>query len=172
MTDAKLSIGQAIDALIGVLEKLDSKSRDIALATACAHLGIARSDSVPAPERNKATEAVATPPIAQAPLLQNAVVDIRTLKTQKQPKSAQQMACLVAYYLQETAPIEERKATITSDDIEKYFKQAGFKLPAKIRQVLSDSRLHGYFDAVSRGEYKLNAVGYNLVAHSMPSKQE
>jgi len=80
------------------------------------------------------------------------------------------MACLVAYYLQEHAPDAERKQAITTADIDKYFKQAGFKLPQRSPQLLPDTKSAGYFDSVGRGEYKLNAVGYNLVVHNLPAK--
>jgi hypothetical protein len=78
------------------------------------------------------------------------------------------MACVVAYYLQALAPSSERKTEITSTDLEKYFKQAGFPLPKKITQVLIDAKAAGYFDSTDRGTYKLNAVGYNLVVHTLP----
>jgi hypothetical protein len=81
------------------------------------------------------------------------------------------MACLVAYYLQELAPDEEQKQTVSTQDIEKYFKQAGFKLPKALEQILRDAKSSGYFESAGRGEYKLNAVGYNLVAHSLPKNK-
>ena len=34
--------------------------------------------------------------------------------------------------------------------------------------TLPNAKSAGYFDAVGNGEYKLNAVGHNLVVHSMP----
>jgi hypothetical protein len=37
-------------------------------------------------------------------------------------------------------------------------------------QVLIDAKASGYFESASRGEYKLNAVGYNLVAHNLPGE--
>jgi hypothetical protein len=101
-----------------------------------------------------------------------AVVDIRKLKEEKQPKSAIQMACLVAYYLSEHAPESEKKTTVKIEDLEKYFKQANYKLPQKISQLLVSAKGAGYFDSPGRGDYKLNAVGYNLVAHSMPTTSD
>jgi len=98
-----------------------------------------------------------------------AATDIRSLRIAKNPKSAREMACVVAFYLQELAPEGERKDSITAADLEKYFKQAQFKLPEKISQVLPDAKGSGYFDSASRGAYKLNAVGYNLVAHKLPA---
>ena len=81
------------------------------------------------------------------------------------------MACVVAYYLQELAPEAERKETTSTADLEKYFKQAGFQLPRAMEQVLRDAKSSGYFESASRGEYKLNAVGYNLVAHNLPKSK-
>ncbi len=82
------------------------------------------------------------------------------------------MACVVAYYLTELASADERKDSVSTQDLEKYFKQAGFKLPQKMEQVLPDAKRSGYFETAGRGEYKLNAVGYNLVAHNLPAKSE
>jgi len=79
------------------------------------------------------------------------------------------MATVVAYYLSEFAPEEDRRNSITVEDVQKYFKQAKFNLPAKPAQLLVDTKGAGYFDSIVRGEYKLNSVGYNLVAHSMPT---
>ena len=49
----------------------------------------------------------------------------RSLKEQKNPSSAREMACIVAYYLEHYAPVGERKNSISAEDITKYFKQAG-----------------------------------------------
>lgn len=92
---------------------------------------------------------------------------IKTLKEQKQPKSANEMAALVAYYLANAAPKADRKDRITAKDIETYFKIAEFPL-TKTQFTLPNAKAAGYLDAVGDGEYKLNAVGHNLVVHSMP----
>src|SRR5262245_13234992 len=62
--------------------------------------------------------------------------DIRRLKEQKNPGSANEMAALVAYYLAEVVPGTERKPAIEITDIEKYFKQANYKLPSKLKMTL------------------------------------
>lgn len=98
------------------------------------------------------------------------VKDIKSLKEEKQPKSANQMAALVAYYLTDIAPQEERKQDISSDDVKKYFKQAVFQLPRRLEVTLRNAKNAGYFDSVGNGMYKLNPVGYNLVVHGLPSK--
>jgi hypothetical protein len=96
-----------------------------------------------------------------------AIHDIRTLKETKAPKSANEMAALVAYYVSELAPANDRKKEITKADIERYFKTAGFNLPADASFTLVNAKNAGYLDSAGTGQYKLNPVGYNLVAHRM-----
>jgi hypothetical protein len=95
-------------------------------------------------------------------------MSVKDLKEEKQPESANQMAALVAFYLAEVAPESERQSTVTTQEIEKYFKQARYALPKKLDMTLPNATAAGYFDSVGRGIYKLNPVGYNLVAHGMP----
>lgn len=97
---------------------------------------------------------------------------IKDLKDQKNPRSANEMAALVAYYLANAAPKTDRKDRITTKDIETYFKIAEFPLPEKTQFTLINAKAAGYLDAVGNGEYKLNAVGHNLVVHSMPRSAE
>ena len=101
-------------------------------------------------------------------LAPGAPLDIKTLKNEKQPGSAIEMACIVGYYLQNVAPADEKKPAIKGEDIDQYFRQAGYPLPKAKGQLLVDAKSSGYFDSVGVGAYKLNAVGYNLVAHSLP----
>jgi len=98
------------------------------------------------------------------------VKDIKTLKQEKGPKSANQMAAVVAYYLSELSPAAERKQAITKEDITKFFKQAGFPLPQRPEATLKNARNAGYFDPAGEGSYKLNPVGYNLVVHGLPQE--
>ena len=95
-------------------------------------------------------------------------IHIEKFKEEKQPKSANEMAAVVAYYLANLASQPQRKATVNSKDIETYFKIANFPLPKQIRVTLQNARNAGYFDSVGDGEYKLNAVGHNLVVHNLP----
>ena len=95
--------------------------------------------------------------------------DIRTLKEEKSPKSAIQMAVLVAYYLSRLVSTEQRKDAISTRDIDKYFEQAKYPFPKSAAVLLVDTKKAGYFEMVERGKYKLNAVGYNLAAHVMGS---
>lgn len=175
MAETKVTLGQAIDQIVEALEGLDQNARLTAISAACKHLKLDRAlgdqdgdGSADAQDEGDHSDETAKFRTANQSVKQ---VDIRSLKAEKNPDSAKQMACLVAYYLQELAPKNERKNAISTQDIEKYFKQANFKLPKKLEQVLVDAKRSGYFESAARGEYKLNAVGYNLVAHSLPAKK-
>jgi hypothetical protein len=81
------------------------------------------------------------------------------------------MAALVAYYVSELAPRSEMKPEINKTDIDRYFKNAGFKLTARAGQTLVNAKNAGYLDAGSAdGYYRLNPVGYNLVVHRLSSE--
>jgi hypothetical protein len=96
--------------------------------------------------------------------------DIRTFAEEKKPRSANEMAAVTGYYLEYLAPEQDRKSEINAADIKKYFHQANFRLPAKAVMTLVNAKNAGYFDAGStRATYRLNPVGYNLVAHRLPA---
>jgi len=175
MADKKLSLGQAIDQIIAALEPLDENSRKTALSAVCSQIQITlpSTGSVTADDRLKEHRGEEKtnqnkPPKKQEKTLQ---VDIRSFKDEKNPNSARQMACVVAYYLQELAPKEDQKGSICKTDLEKYFKHAKYPMPKTIQQILPDAKKSGYFDSAGSGSYKLNAVGYNLVVHNLPSEQ-
>lgn len=165
MTTEKKTLGQAIDEIVTALSALDDKAKATAIAAACAHLGLER----PSVQQPTPPTARVTATQGESPELKPArAVDIRIMKEEKNPETALEMACLVAYYLQEQAPPEERTDVVTIEDMKKYFKQAHFPLPKRIEQLLVSGRHSGYFDLVERTKYRLNAVGYNLAAHSLP----
>jgi hypothetical protein len=176
MTETKVSLGQSIDQIIEALQGLDQDARLTAISAVCKHLKINQTmsnedDDASGNAQNEGNQSGADTTHPRPAKSSGKQVDIRALKAEKDPDSAKQMACLVAYYLQELAPKDECKKTISTQDIEKYFKQANFKLPKKLEQVLVDAKRSGYFESAARGEYKLNAVGYNLVAHGLPAKK-
>lgn len=164
----KKTLGQAIDAIVDALISLDEATRATAIRAACDHLAIAQlasaggaAQDVATPKEDAREATVAAVPVAVA-------LDVRSLKDQKRPKTAAEMACVVAYYLESVAPAGERKKDVTSEDMQKYFKQAGFPLPKRPQQLLLNARASGYFDSAGHGKYRLNPVGHNLVAHGLP----
>ncbi|GAC1628679.1 MAG: hypothetical protein NVS9B10_18870 [Nevskia sp.] len=172
MGTEKMSLGKAIDALLEALEPLDEASRETAMLAVCRQLNISNEQAVKESAATPIDSAAERPPASshQTPASPAPRIDIRSLKDQKKPNSVKQMACVVAYYLKELANADEKKETVSTADLEKYFKQAGFKLSSRMAQVLIDAKASGYFESAGRGEYKLNAVGHNLVAHNLPGE--
>lgn len=171
MAEKTITLGQAIDNIIAALNGLEADARRTALEAACSHLGVKLGASSGTPLPTILPSSTLTPSLHAAPPSHGSgqrPPDIRALKESKKPASAKEMACVVAYYLQELAPEADRKNAISTEDLEKFFKQAGFPLPRKMEQVLVDAKRSGYFDSSSRGQYALNAVGYNLAAHNLP----
>lgn len=166
------TLGQVIDEIIGALKQLDASSRAVAIRAACEQLVV----ETPAVAPGGTGTVVITPPApvgagaSQPPAGPAAarVKDIRTLTAEKQPASAVEMAAVVAHYLQALAPEGERKDTIATADLDKYFRQADFPLQKRLEQVLPNAKGAGYFDSAARAAYRLNPVGYNLVVHTLP----
>ena len=128
-TNAKKTLGSAIDDIVAALEALDEPSRTTAIRAACEHLGMTGPVAVSAaPSPGSVPSPLMDTGPAALPVVAEAIIDIRTFKERKQPTSAAEMACVVAYYLGTLASPSESKQEISSNDLEKYFKQAGYRL--------------------------------------------
>lgn len=156
---------QALQQVISALTPLDDVARGRVLSMLNIYLGkeppAPPAGAVPGSERG-------ITPTPEAGSVALAVTDIRSYKDAKNPSNAIEMATVAAYYLSDLAPITERSADIAPVDIDRLFKQAGFRLPQAPRQVLPNAKAAGYFDQVDRGHYRLNPVGHNLVVHELP----
>jgi hypothetical protein len=164
---------KAISDILNAIESLDQKSRESALNYVLSRLNIKHEKSDLA--QNKSIDEIVPTLKSQNRPNELAVEDIRTLKNQKNPVSNVQMAVLLAYYLKEKAPNDERSEIITGADILKYFPQAGYPIPEGkygTRDTLNNAKKAGYLEAAGGGAFKLNAVGYNLAAFKMGQRDE
>jgi hypothetical protein len=156
---------EAIRAVMAALTPLEPEARRRVIEYVFSRLGLTETGSLVA-GLPTGREGAAGPQPSAALVRQE---DIRSFKETKAPGSATEMAAVTAYYLAELAPPAERKDSITPQDVRKYFKQAGYPLPSRVRNPLLTARTAGYLDETGdRGVYRLNAVGYNLVAHTLP----
>ncbi len=156
---------QAIKTLLETLEPLAPSVRSSVIDYVFKRLGIPSS-------QNSTVTAVSVGAIAPVTILpkpnHDGPVDILSLREQKDPKTGTQMIAVVAYYLAHLASEHERQDFITAKEIQKYFVQGQYPLPGSQSQALVDAKNAGYLDFVEKGKYRLNSVGYNLVAHKMP----
>jgi hypothetical protein len=162
---------KAIQEVIAALEPLDEASRTRVIGYAFDRLGIATSGgnagsrgTALASQREREQRTPVEP--------RKTLTDIRALTAEKQPQSANEMAALVGYYLAEMAPDSARKSEVTTNDIKEYFKQGNYPLPSAPEQTLRNAAAAGYFEKLGGGQFRLNPVGHNLVAHSLPRKGE
>jgi hypothetical protein len=170
-TKERITLGSAIDKMLAILDPLDETSRRTAIKAVCEQLRIDLSGFGGQTPVKVPTEGF-TQSAASAQTSASRVKDIRSFAQEKVPSSAVERTVLVAYYLTELAPEAEKKEHIGKEDLERYFKQAGFPLPKRPVQALIDARHAGYLDSLGQGKYRLNAVGYNLITHGLPRQSK
>jgi hypothetical protein len=158
----------AIRRMLDALDGLEPAAQTTAIDFVARKLGLTPQQ----PQMLPAVERSTIPTVDVGDAKQHGIMDIRTLKDQKNPHFDHEKAALVAYYLRYHAPEAEQKDSVGAEDIRKYFHQAGFRMPASPGQTLTNAKNAGYFDQAERGQYRLNPVGYNLIAHRLPAAQK
>lgn len=94
--------------------------------------------------------------------------DIKSFADAKQPKSDVQFAAVVAYYYRFEAPAESRKDAIDAQTLQEGARLAGRRRPPKALMTLNNAKNLGYLDSSERGQFRINSVGENLVAMTLP----
>lgn len=95
-------------------------------------------------------------------------IDIKSFTAAKAPRSDQQFAAVVAYFYQFEAPLDARKDTIDVATMKEAARQAGRPQVSNWIFTLNNAKNAGYLDPAGTGKFKLNAVGENLVAITLP----
>lgn len=160
--DAEL---RAIKVLLSALSELDEAARQRVLAYVFTRLDL-KAPVAEVESGSAETEATGLP-ITTIPRARSVVPTILGFAEEKQPRSANEMAAVLAYFLQYEAPLDERKDNITKSDLDRYFHLAKFRKPKDARLTLVNSKNAGYLDQRGRGQYALSPIGYNLVAHKL-----
>ncbi|WP_315767070.1 hypothetical protein [Bradyrhizobium sp. SZCCHNR2009] len=165
---AEDEVVQAITKVMDALSPLDGEAREHVLEFVLKRMNINMAKPAAPPG---APVIPGYTPLLQAFTPAPAGMDIRTFAAEKSPKTLNEKVALMAYFLANLAPPEERRDFITSEDIKPYFTQANFELPTgPANMTLTNAKNAGYLNALERGQYKLNSVGHNLVAHKLPKK--
>jgi hypothetical protein len=94
--------------------------------------------------------------------------DIRSFVQEKQPKSDNQYAAVVAYYYRFEAPQNERADSVNSETLQESTRLAGRERLGDPGKTLRNAVQQGYLDAADRGQYRISTVGENLVAMTLP----
>src|SRR5574341_693062 len=117
------------------------------------------------PDRSTTAEASIQMPTVDA---RHQTGDIKSFVEAKKPKSDMQFAAVVAYYYRfETRP-EEKRETITAEVLQDAARLAGRDRLKKPHLTLNNAKNQGYLDSAGRGAFRINSVGENLVAMTLP----
>jgi len=152
----------AAKVIVDTLKELDKVQQERALRFASETLGLSNLQIAPIPSPPHIPPANAQSPVG----MPGRALDIKQFTESKAPKSDQQFAAVVAYYYQFEAPELERKASINASVLSDAARLANRRRPS--RHALANAKRSGYLDAVGNGEYKVNTVGENLVAITLP----
>jgi hypothetical protein len=96
--------------------------------------------------------------------------DMRTFVETKKPNNDVQFAATVAYFHAFETPPVARKTEITATDLTDATRLANWPRLKKSLQTLHNANKLGYLDKGStRGAFKINTVGENLVAMALPT---
>src|SRR2546430_4762035 len=97
--------------------------------------------------------------------------DIKTFVDSKKPKSDVQFAAVVAYYYRFEASVESRRDFIDAQVLQDAARLAGRRRPPKPLATLNNAKNLGYLDSSERGQFRINSVGENLVAMTLPGSE-
>lgn len=109
-----------------------------------------------------------TPAIAAAAAQAAGSKDIKSFVDEKDPKSDNQFAAVVAYYYRFEAPPALRRDSIDSAVLQEAARLSRRKRLKEPRYALNNAKSLGYLDSAERGQFSINSVGENLVAMALP----
>jgi hypothetical protein len=165
MSDPTLNEFDAAKIIVETLNKLDKAQQERALRFASESLGIQSSSLKPPSNVSAASQSGSFIPSHQ-PQSPGRAPDIKQFTISKAPKSDQQFATVVAYFYRFEAPPEQRRETINAEVLSDAARLVVRKRPTRF--ALTNAKNQGYLDSAGTGEYRINTVGENLVAITLP----
>jgi hypothetical protein len=160
---------EAARTLIETLEKFNATDQERIIRWAKEKLGLTLTET---PKAHAPTVQATTPIHKDVTAQSSKSVDIKTFVSSKNPTTDRQFATTIAYYYRFEAPIDQRKDSITADDLQDACRKVGrkrFKTPA---QTLLNTHNAGLLDKATRGAYSINTIGENLVAMTLPGSKK
>jgi len=169
---------EAIRTIVDVLSPFEKTEQERIVRWAFEKLGInigvVNSDANhvnPAPSQQAIPSDAPTPSeVAGTPSTETGVTDIKSFIASKNPVNDMQFVTAVAYFYAFEAPDESKKAEVGSEDIQDACRLTGSERLANPGQTMRNAAYNGLMDKGSeKGAYKINTVGENLVALTLPS---
>jgi hypothetical protein len=100
-----------------------------------------------------------------------APTDIKSFVDSKRPKSDVQFVAVAAYYYRFETSVETRKDLIDAQVLQEAARLTGRRRPPNPLATLNNAKTLGYLDSPERGKFRINSVGENLVAMTLPGGQ-
>jgi len=156
----------AAQKIVAELQGMTIDYQALALKFAMETLGLQLPTSYAQPTPPPPHLSSAAPPAPAGTRAQR--TDIKSFTTAKAPKTDQQFAAVVAYYYQFEALAPDRKESIDAATMQDAARLAGRRQVNDWSITLNNAMRTGYLDKAERGAFKLNSVGENLVAITLP----
>lgn len=156
----------AAKLIVEALKGLDKTQQALAMRFAGETLGLPSAASAQTPQ---APVTAASPAVPQ-PETRGAThsTDIRQFTAAKAPKSDQQFAAVVAYFYRFEASEANQKEAIDAETLREAARLADRKRLSNPLATLNNAKNSGYLDGAGSGEFRINSVGENLVAMTLP----
>lgn len=163
----------AAKAVADQLKGMDKERQQRVLRWVAESLNLNLSTALTTEQRARESDVSATARMTQHPHeqthhRQQRSPDIKSFVDSKQPKSDVQFAAVVAYYYRFEASAESRKDSIDAQTVQEAARLAGRRRPPKPLMTLNNAKNLGYLDSSERGQFRINSVGENLVAMTLP----
>lgn len=158
----------AAKAVVEQLKGMPKEQQQTVLRWVSEHLGLSilvASIDLPANEPSPAIGSTAHTQSKQRS------ADIKTFIESKRPKNDVQFAAVAAYYHHFEAPAEHRKDSIDAKVLLESARHVGRRRPPNPAMTLNNAKTLGYLDSAGRGQFRLNSVGENLVAMTLPGAE-
>jgi hypothetical protein len=153
----------AVRTIAQALEGFDPKEQERIIRWVREKIGL--SVGVPEPSRLPTGSVVTLGP----PIPTTSATDLKSFVLDKKPRNDVQFAATVAYYYRFVATPDQRKAAITSNDLQEACRLVGrerFTVPG---QTLRNAHTVGLLNKGSEaGSFTINSVGENLVDVTLP----
>jgi len=152
---------EAVRTIVKTLEGFEVKERERIIRWSMEKVGLqlAKQPPIEQSSENKKSD-----------MPSGKTTDIKTFISEKNPSSDQHFAAAVAYYYRFVAPRDQRKETITADDLQNACRQVKRDRLSNPNQTLINAHHSGILDKTGeRGAYCINTVGENLVAMTLPA---
>ena len=151
------------------LKDLPKPTQERVIRWVTERLGIALTAAeTPTPPPPPPPPSATPPPAHRIPHADIGTVDIATFIKEKKPQSDIQFVTAVAFYYRFVAPEADRRATIDALFAQNATRTGGWDRLKKPLQTLNNAKGKGYLDSASRGEFKINTVGENLIDRTLP----